>query len=353
MIYFNSDYTAGAHPYVMQRLIETNTLHTPGYGADEFTGNARRLILNECEIPNGQVFFMTGGTQTNSVVIDRLLGRNDGVIAADTSHIEVHEAGAIEFSGHKILTLAGVDGKLAAHDIDRYVTEFYKDDTNPHMVRPAMVYISFPTELGTLYTKEELKQIHEVCVKWDIPLYIDGARMAYGLAASPDLSLKDIAKMCEVFYIGGTKCGALFGEAVITNKPELFKRFFSLMKMHGALLAKGRLLGIQFEALFRHGLYYEIGEHAVKLAQKLKRTFLHHGFRTLLDSPTNQQFFVVPNPVIKDLRKDLSFDLWGPQGEEESAIRLVTDWTTDEKDVVKTDHILQTIKNNSESHRDA
>ena len=344
MIYLNSDYTAGAHPEVMRRLVETNSLHTAGYGEDPFTLKAKTLILEECGLTRGEVFFLVGGTQTNSVVIDRLLWRNDGVMAANTSHIEVHEAGAIEFSGHKILMLTGIDGKLTASDIDRYVSEFYKDDTNPHMVRPALVYISFPTELGTIYTRDELKQIHEVCIKWDIPLYIDGARMAYGLAASQDLSLKELSQLCDVFYLGGTKCGALFGEAVVTSRPELFERFFSLMKMHGALLAKGRLLGVQFETLFEDGLYYRIGREAVRHALRLKEIFSIYGWRPCIDSPTNQQFFTLPNEVIRRLREEVSFDLWGPAGSRESTVRFVTDWTTTTTEIDRIETLLREIR---------
>lgn len=343
MIYLNSDYMAGAHPEVMRCLDETNHLHTVGYGEDEFTAKARELILKECGLQEGEVFFMVGGTQTNAVVIDRLIYRNDGVVAADTSHIDVHEAGAIELDGHKILTLAGRDGKLNAADIDDYITAFYNDATHPHMVRPAMVYISFPTELGTLYTRSELSDIHSVCRKWNIPLYIDGARMAYGLAAG-DLSLADIASLCDAFYIGGTKCGALFGEAVVTSRPQIFERFFSLMKMHGALLAKGRLLGVQFEALFHDGLYYRIGSEAVASASKLKEIFLEAGYKTLIDSLTNQQFFILPNLVIDRLKSEVSFDLWGAPGKDVSAVRMVTDWTTSADDLKKIETLLRILK---------
>lgn len=334
MIYLNSDYTAGAHPEVMKLLNETNLLHTPGYGDDEFTRRARSMILEECGLPEGEVFFLTGGTQTNATVIDRLLDRNDGVIAADTAHIAVHEAGAIELSGHKVLTLTNSKGKLRADDIDSYAAAFYSDETHPHMVRPAMVYLSFPTELGTLYGKAELTAIYEVCRRWEMLLYIDGARMAYGIgAAGADLTLKDISRLCDAFYIGGTKCGALFGEAVVTQRPMLFRRFFSLMKMHGAVLAKGRLLGVQFEALFRDGLYYKIGREAVEKALRLRDAFESHGYPTCIDSPTNQQFFVLPNEVIGRLKEGVAFEYWGPPGEERSTIRLVTDWTTTDADV--------------------
>lgn len=286
MIYFSSDYTAGAHPAVMRMLEETNLVHTPGYGDDEFTREACRLILKECGIPDGKVFLTVGGTQTNAVVIDQLLQRNDGVIAADTGHISIHEAGAIELSSHKVIELKGAAGKLTAESIRNYVTEFYADATNAHMVRPAIVYISFPTELGTLYSAEELKAIHDVCRQWDMLLYIDGARLAYGLAAQDcGLTLKDIAELCDVFYIGGTKCGALFGEAIVTRRPELFSRFFSLMKMHGAVLAKGRLLGVQFKALFEDGLYFRVGRHAVHLAEKLQEGFRAKGYKLFYCCP--------------------------------------------------------------------
>ncbi len=334
MIYFNTDYTAGGHPAVMKMLSETNLLHTPGYGEDEFTREAKKIILAECGIPEGNVFFTVGGTQTNAVVIDRLLGRNDGVIAADSAHISIHEAGAVELSGHKVIELPGHNGKLQAEDIDRYVKTFYSDETNQHMVRPAMVYISFPTELGTIYKTEEIQKLYQVCQANDMLLYIDGARMAYGLAAKDnDLTLNQIAKHCDAFYIGGTKCGALFGEAVVTRRPELFKRFFSVMKMHGAVLAKGRLLGIQFKALFEDGLYYCIGEQAVRLAEKLQDGFVSKGYRLFIESPTNQQFVILNNSLIERLSSIASFELWGPKGETESIVRFVTDWTTTDEDI--------------------
>lgn len=344
MIYFGTDYMAGAHPDVMALLNETNSLHTPGYGNDVFTQEAKRLIFNECGLHDGEVFFLVGGTQTNAAVIDRLLGRNDGVVATDTAHISVHEAGAIELYGHKILELKNHDGKLDAEDVDAYIAMFYADETNTHMVRPAMVYVSFPTELGTVYTRDELRRLHAVCQKWDIPLYVDGARMAYGLAASGDVpDLKELATLCDALYIGGTKCGALFGEAVVTRRPELFKRFFSLMKGHGAVLAKGRLLGVQFKALFEDGLYYRIGREAVRLALELKEGFRRRGYRIYVDSPTNQQFVVLPNSVIDILTKEVCFELWGSKGEAESVVRFVSDWTTTDTDISRFFHLLDTM----------
>ena len=341
MIYLDTDYMAGAHPEVIEALNKTNMLHTPGYGEDEFTYRAKKLILDACEIENGDCYFLEGGTQTNATVIDRLLSRNDGVIAADTSHINVHEAGAIEAWGHKILTLKNHDGKITATQIKDYVKNFYDDETYPHMVRPGMVYISFPTELGTIYSKDELKEIYKVCQSLGIPLYIDGARLAYGLnAEGNDISLPELASLCDVFYIGGTKCGTLFGEAVVTQHADLLPRFISLMKLHGALLAKGRLLGVQFEALFSNQLYHRIGEYGVEMALKLKNLLLNKGYRPFIDSPTNQQFFILPNDVIEKLRKNVSFELWGPKGEKESHVRFVTSWSTPPDCIEKLSEIL-------------
>lgn len=334
MVYFDSDYMVGAHPEVMKRLVETNGLHTVGYGRDEFTAEAERAILSQCGICNGAVYFLEGGTQANAVVIDRLLDHNDGVIATDTAHINVHEAGAIEATGHKILTLPNHEGKLWASDIREYIQAFYNDDTHRYMVRPAMVYVSFPTELGTVYSRSELAEIADVCKEAGIPLYLDGARMAYGLAAyGNDLSLSDIAALCDVFYIGGTKCGALFGEAVVTRRPELLPRFDSVIKLHGATLAKGRLLGVQFARLFADDLYLSIGRHAVGLALELKRGFVEKGYRLYMDSPTNQQFVVLPNEKIDALKSIASFELWGPKGKAETPVRFVTDWATTRRDV--------------------
>ena len=334
MLYFDSDYMAGAHPEVMRRLIETNDLHTPGYGTDVFTSRAKRLILEKCGIPEGEVYFLVGGTQTNAVVIDRLLDKNDGVIAVDTSHINVHEAGAIEAWGHKILVLPNHNGKLEANNLEEYLKDFYNDDTNSHMVRPGMVYISFPTELGTIYSGKELQEIHEICKNYNIPLYIDGARLAFGLhAEGNDVKLSDLPHLCDVFYIGGTKCGTLFGEAVVTAQPGLLIRFDSMRKLHGALLAKGRLLGVQFEALFEGDLYDRIGCEGVRLALELKKILQDKGFCTFIDSPTNQQFFILPNEVIEKLKETCSFEYWGAPGEKESKVRFVCGWSTTPQDI--------------------
>lgn len=333
MIYFKSDYMVGAHPKVMEALVDTNLFHSVGYGEDEFSKKAECLILKTCGIPEGKVYFLEGGTQTNAVVIDRLLDRNDGVICADTAHINVHEAGAIELSGHKVMALPSSEGKITANQIKKFVGDYKNDETCHHMVRPAMVYITYPTELGTLYTKDELESISKVCKEENIPLYIDGARLAYALAANPYVTLPDIAHLADVFYIGGTKCGALFGEALVTRRPELLPRFESLVKMHGAMMAKGRILGVQFLTLFSDNLYLQVGQHAVDMAMRLKQGFVRKGFKLYMDSPTNQQFIVLPNETIDKLSESVQFELWGTRGETETPVRFVTDFTTGLKDI--------------------
>lgn len=336
MIHFDTDYMEGAHPEIMRRLVETNLDQTTGYGTDPYTAKAKELIRKACGKPDAAVYFLVGGTQTNATVIDALLDKFEGVLAAETAHINVHEAGAIEASGHKVLTLPQHDGKVNKDDVEKYITDFYRDDTYEHMVAPGMLYISHPTEFGTLYTLEELKGLKAVCQKAGIPLYMDGARLGYGLATdSTNVTLKDIAEICDVFYIGGTKVGALFGEAVVAADPNTLPHFFPIVKQHGALLAKGRLLGVQFEALFTNNMYLEIGRHAVRLAMKLKKAFLEKGYKIHIDSPTNQQFVCMPNTVIDRLLKYASFELWGPRGETETVVRFVTDWATSEKDVDK------------------
>ena len=275
-----------------------------------------------------------GGTQTNSTVIDGLLRQHEGVIAAETAHINVHESGAIEATGHKVLTLPQHNGKLEAEEVEKYITDFYRDETYEHMVAPGMVYISHPTELGTLYSLDELEKLSAVCRRANIPLYMDGARLGYGLAAeNTEVTLTDIARLCDVFYIGGTKVGALFGEAVVAPDPKRLPHFFPLIKQHGALLAKGRLLGIQFETLFTDHLYERMGKHAVRLALKLKEAFKSKGYKLQLDSPTNQQFVCLPNETIDRLLQHATFELWGPRGEKETVVRFVTSWATREEDV--------------------
>lgn len=333
MLHFDCDYMEGAHPEVMRRLLETNLEQTPGYGCDPHTERARELIRQACDAPQAEVHFLVGGTQTNATVIDGLLRRHEGVLAAESGHINIHEAGAIEAAGHKVLTLPSHEGKVRAEEVDRWIEEFYRDETWPHMVAPGMLYLSHPTEYGTLYTLSEMEAIHAVCQRHSIPLYLDGARLNYALAAEENtLTLRDIARLCEVFYIGGTKTGLLFGEAVVITRSELLPHFFTLVKQHGALLAKGRLLGVQFETLFTDGLYLRIARQAISTARRLKEALLAKGYRLHIDSPTNQQFFVLPNHEIDRLSQYATFELWGPRGEEESVVRFVTSWaTTDEQ----------------------
>lgn len=334
MIHFNSDYTAGAHGEVLEALVRTNMEHTVGYGNDNYTAEARDLIRKAIGCEDAEVMFLVGGTQTNATAIDGILARHEGVLAAVSGHIAVHESGAIEASGHKVLTLAEYDGKVRAEDVDRYIEEFYADETYQHMVAPGMLYISQPTEFGTVYSLAELEALSGVCHKHNIPLYIDGARMAYGLKAEgADFMLTDIARLADLFYIGGTKCGTLFGEALVVANRGLLKNLFPLVKQHGALLAKGRLLGVQFGALFRDGLYERIGEGAVQLALRIREAFRAAGYEVVKESPTNQQFFHLPNDVIDRLRETISFDYWGPRGATDSVVRFVTSWATTEEDV--------------------
>lgn len=344
MIYFDSDYMAGAHPKVMERLLETNHLSTIGYGCDEYTKHAAELIRNACGQPNARVYFLVGGTQTNATVIDGLLSRHQGVLAAESAHINVHEAGAIEATGHKILTLPQYEGKVLASDLKEYIDNFYSDDTYEHMVAPGMLYISFPTEYGTTYSYEELTKLSEICHNANIPLYIDGARLAYGLAAKGNnVTLKDIAQLSDVFYIGGTKVGALFGEAVVITNPTLLKNFFPLIKQHGALLAKGRLLGVQFEALFENNLYEEIGLQTVEKAIRIRNLFSSKGYKIAVDSTTNQQFIRLPNQIIDKLKENISFELWGPRGKTETVVRFVTGWATSHTDIDTLASILNNL----------
>lgn len=335
MIYFDSDYTTGAHPEVLDALCATNNLHTVGYGCDSYTESAKNLIRQACGTEDARVFLLVGGTQTNATVIDGILARHEGVLAAESGHIAVHESGAIEACGHKVLTLPHHQGKVKAEDVKLFIDEFYRDETYEHMVAPGMLYISFPTEYGTVYTLKELEQLSEVCHNADIPLYIDGARLAYGLAAEGgDVTLQDIARLADVFYIGGTKVGALFGEAVVVTNPKLLNHFTPLIKQHGALMAKGRLLGVQFEALFKGNLYFEIGKKAVTQALKIKEAFTSRGYTSIVDSTTNQQFFLLPNRLIDHLRSNnISFENWGIRGAEQTTVRFVTGWATTQSDI--------------------
>ena len=334
MISFESDYTTGAYPKLLQRLTETNMEVLSGYGNDVYCESARKKIQKECACPEADVFFLAGGTQTNAVVISSMLREYEGVIAAKTGHVSLHEAGAVEITGHKVLELSQVDGKLEAPVIKQFLEQFYQDENYEHMVFPGMVYVSYPTEYGTLYTKKELTEISKVCNEYQIPLFLDGARLGYGLMSKEaDLSLEAIARLCDVFYIGGTKVGALCGEAVVFTKNNMPKHFVNHVKRHGALMAKGRLLGVQFDALFTDGLYFEISKHAINMAEDMKAVFKEKGYRFYLESPTNQQFFIIENEKLKKLREKVRFGFWEKYDELHTVVRFATSWSTTEDDL--------------------
>lgn len=332
--HFDSDYMEGAHPKILERLLATNLEKTPGYGTDEYCNSAKAKIAKACECEDAEIHFLIGGTQTNATVIDGILNNYEGVLAAETGHIAIHEAGAIEASGHKVLTLPHKEGKIDAKTVEDYLRRFYADGTYPHMVCPGMVYISHPTEYGTIYSAKELADLHTVCKQYDIPLFVDGARLGYGLMATgTDVTLPYLAKHCDVFYIGGTKVGAMFGEAVVCTKPGLLKHFFTVIKQHGALMAKGRLLGIQFDTLFTDDLYFEISRHAICFAEKLKKALIQKGYSLFLDSPTNQQFVILENEKMKELSEKVTFSVWEPVDEHHTAVRFATSWATKEEDI--------------------
>ena len=328
---FACDYAKGAHPNIMQRMMETNLIKTAGYGFDEFSESARDKIRKACECERATVEFLVGGTQTNAVIIDALLRSYQGVIAAETGHISVHEAGAIEANGHKVLTIPHQYGKISACAVEKYLDDYYNDANHEHMVMPGMVYLSHPTEYGTLYSKAELQAFRNVCDKYKIYLYVDGARLAYALSClENDVTLKCLAELCDAFYIGGTKCGALFGEAVVVPKPEEMPHLFTIIKQHGALLAKGRLLGIQFDELFRNDLYMKIGKSAIEAAERITRALQEKGYRLYFESPTNQIFVIIENDALKKLGEKVEYSFWEKYDDNHTVIRFATDWGTTE-----------------------
>ena len=329
MLPFLSDYTEGAHPKVLERLCELNMVSLPGYGADEYCELAKSRIRSFCGRDDLQVQFLTGGTQTNLLVISTMLRRYEAVVAAETGPINVHEAGAIEFSGHKVLTLPSHDGRLSADDLEKYMERFYADDTHDHMCCPGMVYISHPTELGTLYSKAQLRKLSEVCRRYDMPLFMDGARLGYGLVSgASDVTIEDITELCDVFYIGGTKVGALCGEAVVFTHQNMPRGFVTMTKQQGAMLAKGRLIGMQFDALFTDGLYLDISRNAVKTAKNLKKAIVEKGYPLYIESPTNQQFVILNREQFERLSKVAAFSVWEKLDDEHTAVRFVTSWAT-------------------------
>ena len=334
MLSFLNDYSAGAHGKIMARLMDTNYIKTSGYGGDEFCAAAKEKIRAACACPEAEIFFLYGGTQTNQIAIDTLLQPYEGAISAVTGHINTHESGAIEFTGHKVLALPEHDGKLDAAEVREYCRSYYADPTFDHMVFPGLVYISHPTELGTLYTKAELEALRQVCDEFDMTLYLDGARLGYALACEDsDVTLADIAALTDAFYIGGTKVGALYGEALVFTKGNMPRNFLSQVKQHGALAAKGRLIGLQFDSLFTDGLYYEIGRHALSQAKALKNGLAEKGYGFLADSPTNQLFPIVTNEKYVQIKDKVACSYWSPLDEERCVLRFVTDFATSDEDV--------------------
>lgn len=341
MLTFESDYTEGAHEKILQRLLETNMEQLSGYGADRYCEQAKEKIRSACGCPQADVWFLVGGTQTNQVVIDAMLDSYEGVIAAKTGHVSVHEAGAIEFTGHKVLEIAEKNGKIDAETLREYLEGFYADGNHEHMVFPGMVYVSYPTEYGTLYSRAELEKISAVCHEFKIPLYLDGARLGYGLASSEaDMSMEDIAELCDVFYIGGTKVGAFCGEAVVFTKNNTPKHFLTIIKQHGALLAKGRLLGIQFDTLFTDDLYLELGKHANQMAELLKQALIEKGYTFYLESPTNQQFVVLEDKKMEEIKQAAAFGFWEKADENHTVVRFAASWATKEESVRKLIELL-------------
>ena len=340
MISFESDYITGAHPDILNKLAETNLESLPGYGADKYCESAKLKIAAAC-CRNVDVELLTGGTQTNAIVIAALLKDYEGVIAAQTGHINAHEAGAVEYAGHKVLSIPGVNGKLEAAAVDKYAAGFYSDASREHMVFPGMVYVSYPTEYGTLYTKRELTDIAAVCRKYDMKLFLDGARLAYGLMSREcDLSLGDLCDLCDVFYIGGTKAGALCGEAVVFTKQNKPPHFLNFIKKRGALLAKGRLPGVQFDALFTDDLYFRIGLHGIRMAEKLRTVLSRHGAEYYVDSPTNQTFVIADRAMMQKLEGNIRVDLWERLDEERTVVRFATCWSTTDEDLAYLDRVL-------------
>ena len=336
MLSFESDYTIGAHEKILNRMQEINMVQQKGYGTDKICESAKEKIRKACGCEEAQVYFLVGGTQTNSIVISTMLERYEGVVAAQTGHVSLHEAGAIEYTGHKVQEIPGYDGKIDVRELSGFLKTFWEDGNHEHMVFPGMVYISHPTEYGTLYSLKELKEISQVCRKYDIPLYMDGARLGYGLmSADTDVSLPDIARYCDAFYIGGTKVGALFGEAVVFTKKNMPKFFMTMVKQQGGLLAKGWLLGLQFDTLFTNNLYYEISKNAIDMAELLKEGFRKKGYKFFIDSPTNQQFIIMENEVMERLRSKVAFSFWEKYDENHTIVRFATSWATKREDVEK------------------
>ena len=341
MISFECDYNNGAHPKVLENLVKYNDAKPTPYGFDEFSERAKQRIREAIGMPDAQIFFLTGGTQTNATTIDSMLYQYEGVICVGSGHINVHEAGAVEFTEHKIITITDNNGKMEAKTLDKYLDDFMHDGNNAHAVFPGLVYITFPTELGTLYSAQELDDIYKVCQHYNIPLYIDGARLGYGLMAEGcDITLPYLARHCDVFYIGGTKIGALCGEAVVFTNRQAHKHFFSIQKQHGAVIAKGALIGLQFEALFTNDLYFKLSRHAIEMAMQMKQIFQEKGCEFFIDSPTNQQFVILPNETVERLAGHIEFTHWGKADIHHTICRFVTSWATTQEEIDELKRLL-------------
>ena len=334
MISFECDYNNGAHPEVLRHLVETNDEETLTYGFDHYTEQAKEKLKAACEATDAEVFLLTGGTQTNATVIDGMLRSYEAVVCAETGHINVHEAGAIEASGHKVIGLPQKDGKLEAATLERFMEVFENDESRDHVAQPGMVYISFPTEMGSLYTADELLRLEDTCHRHGLHLFVDGARLGYGLMAEGnDITLPFLAAHCDAFYIGGTKVGALCGEAVVFTHNNTPRCFFSMIKRHGALLAKGRLTGVQFDALFTDNLYFRISRHAIEMAAALRDVLREAGLAFYVESPTNQQFVILPNKKMHLLEQQVLFTHWMPYDDDSTVCRFVTSWATKPEDI--------------------
>ena len=342
MIRFECDYLEGALPEIMERLTKTNMVQTPGYGMDEFCSSAAEKIRKECAAPQADVHFLMGGTQTNTTVIAASLRPHQGVISAVTGHVNTHEDGAIEESGHKVLALPSRDGKLTASQVADYMDAYWGDENHEHIVQPAMLYISQPTENGTVYSLPELEMISAVCREKNLLLFVDGARLGAALVCQGNMpALADLARLSDVFYIGGTKMGALFGEAVVITNENIKKDFRCIMKQRGATLAKGRLLGVQFDTLFTDGLYCRAARHAVEQAMRLRKAVEKKGWELYYDSPTNQQFPVVPDAALAKLAEKYSFATWAHLEDGRTAVRFCTSWATRREDM---DELIRDIE---------
>ncbi len=334
MIRFDNDYTEGAHPLILEELMKTNTEQLPGYGTDDYCQLAASYIKQHCQNEDVDVHFMVGGTQVNTTIISAVLRPHQAVLSADSGHIAVHETGAIESTGHKVLELTNTEGKISAEQIQAYVENHWDDPTHEHIPQPKLVYLSQPTELGTLYTKAELQAIRTVCLDYNLYLMVDGARLGYGMAAeNNDVTLHDLTELTDIFYIGGTKVGAMFGEAIVISHDTLKEDFRYIMKQRGGMLAKGRFLGLQFKVLFEDHLYFDISDHAIQMAELLLEAFKEKGIRLQYDSPTNQIFPILPDDKIKSLHENYSFYVWEDAGDGQKAVRICTSWSTKEEDI--------------------